>query len=199
GASYFIEVGAFAGVTMIAGLLGAVGVAAWTIVFNVAGMIFMIPMGLATATAVLVARAYGARDGAGVRRGGALGLAVAAAGLTVSCLGVWLGAEPIARAYTHDPAVVAVAAGALVLSCLFFVVDGLQVVAAQALRAAGDVWLPTVLHLISYAVIMLPLGWLFALPLGGGVNGIVWSVILASVVSAGLLCARFVRVARRLS
>src|SRR5690606_38540517 len=86
GASYFIEVGAFAGVTMIAGLLGAVGVAAWTIVFNVAGMIFMIPMGLATATAVLVARAYGARDGAGVRRGGALGLAVAAAGLTVICL-----------------------------------------------------------------------------------------------------------------
>lgn len=199
GASYFIEVGAFAGVTLIAGLLGAVGVAAWTIVFNVAGMIFMIPMGLATATAVLVARAYGARDGAGVRRGGALGLAAAAAVLTVICLGVWLGAEPIARAYTHDPAVVAVAAGALVLSCLFFVVDGLQVVAAQALRAAGDVWLPTVLHLISYALIMLPLGWLFALPLGGGVNGIVWSVILASVVSAGLLCARFVRVARRLS
>lgn len=197
GASYFIEVGAFAGVTLIAGLLGAVGVAAWTIVFNVAGMIFMIPMGLSTATAVIVARAYGARDAAGVRRGGALGLGVVGVLTLVICGGVWLGAEPIARAYTHDPAVVAVAASALLLSCLFFVVDGLQVVAAQALRAAGDVWLPTAMHLVSYAVVMLPLGWLFALPMGGGVDGIVWSVIVASVVSAGLLCARFWLVSRR--
>lgn len=198
GASYFIEVGAFAGVTLVAGFLGAVGVAAWTIVFNVAGIIFMIPMGVSTATAVIVARAYGAGSGAGVRRGGALGLGVVAAVTLAICAIVWIGADAIAGAYTRDPAVVALAAGALVLSCLFFVADGLQVVAAQALRAAGDVWLPTALHLISYAVVMLPLGWLFALPMGMGVNGIVWAIIVASLVSAGLLGARFWLVGRRL-
>ena len=141
----------------------------------------------------------GAGDGAGVRRGGALGLGLVAAVTLVICAIVWIGADVIAGAYTRDPAVVALAAGALLLSCLFFVADGLQVVAAQALRAAGDVWLPTALHLISYAVVMLPLGWLFALPMGLGVNGIVWAIIVASLVSAGLLGARFWRVGRRLS
>lgn len=191
GASYFIEVGAFAGVTLVAGLLGATAVAAWTIVLNVAAIIFMMPMGLSTATGVLVGRAYGAQDAAGVRRAGLMGLGVVAALTLVVCGLVWLGADWIAGAYARDPEVVAVAAAALVLSCLFFVVDGLQVVAAQALRAAADVWLPTAMHLVSYALIMLPLGWWLAVPMGLGVDGIVWAVIVASVVSAALLCARF--------
>ncbi len=45
---------------------------------------------------------------------------------------------------------------------------------------------------------MLPLGWIFAHPMGLGVDGIVWSVIIASLVSATLLTGRFLRVARRL-
>lgn len=191
GASYFIEVGAFAGMTLIAGMLGATAVASWTIVLNVSAIIFMMPMGLATATAVLVGRAYGGRNPAGVRRAGALGLGVVGALTLAVCAVVLIGADQIAGAYTREPAVVAVASAALVLSCLFFVVDGLQVVAAQALRAAADVWLPTAMHLLSYAVVMLPLGWWLAAPMGLGVDGIVWAVIVASVVSAGLLCARF--------
>lgn len=198
GASYFIEVGAFAGMTLIAGTLGAVAVAGWTIVLNVSAIIFMMPMGLATATAVLVGRAYGARDPAGVRRSGALGLGVVALLTLMICGVVWLAAEPIAGAYTREAEGIAVAAAALTLACLFFVVDGLQVVAAHALRAAADVWLPTIMHLVSYAVVMLPLGWWLAAPMGLGVAGIVWAVVVASVISAGLLCLRFAVVSRRL-
>ena len=44
---------------------------------------------------------------------------------------------------------------------------------------------------------MLPLGWLFAHPMGMGVDGIVWSVIVASLVSAGLLTGRFLQLAKR--
>jgi MATE family multidrug resistance protein len=90
-----------------------------------------------------------------------------------------------------------IAKGALVLSCLFFVADGLQVVAAQALRSRGDVWWPTAFHLTSYGAVMLPLGWVFAHPLGLGVDGIIWAVIVASLLSAILLAGRFVRLARR--
>ena len=35
---------------------------AWAIVLNVAAIVFMVPLGLATGAAVLVGRAYGARD-----------------------------------------------------------------------------------------------------------------------------------------
>ena len=197
GASYFIEVGAFAGMTLIAGLLGAAATAAWTVVLNVSAIIFMLPLGLAAATGVLVSRAYGARDRRGVERSGWLGLAVVGAVALVICLIVWPTAGLISAAYTREPAVVVMASAALVLACLFFVADALQVVAAQALRSAADVWLPTAMHLFSYALVMLPLGYVFAVTLGWGVNGIVWSVILASLISAGLLCVRFLIVSRR--
>ena len=77
---------------------------------------------------------------------------------------LWPGAELIAGSYATDPALVALAASGLVLATLFFVADGLQVVAANALRARGDVWVPTAMHVVSYAVIMLPLGWALAHP-----------------------------------
>lgn len=197
GASYFIEVGAFAAMTLFAGQIGGIEAAAWASVLNVSAIIFMGPLGLAAATGVLVGRAYGAKDGPGVVRAGVLGFAVTLVLTLIICLIVWPGAGLIARAYSTDATMIAIAVPALLLSCLFFVADGLQVVAAQALRARNDVWLPTAFHLTSYGLIMLPLGWWFAHPAGLGVNGLVWAVIVASLISAGLLCGRFWLLARR--
>lgn len=197
GASYFIEVGAFAGLTVIAGWLGVMQVAAWNVVFNVAAVIFMVPLGLAAATAILVGRAYGARQRHTMVLAGLTGFAVTAAAMLAICAAVFFGAGMIASAYAKEPALLAVAVPALLLSCLFFLADGLQVVAAQALRARGDVWWPTAIHLTAYALVMLPLGWLFAHRLGWSVNGIVWAVIVASLISASLFVGRFLLLARR--
>ncbi|WP_439476928.1 MATE family efflux transporter [Brevundimonas sp.] len=197
GSSYFIEVGAFAAMTFIAGRLGAIETSAWAIVLNVSAMVFMIPMGLASATAVLVGRAHGARDGRGVLRAGLVGIGVVTALTLAVALVVWPGAPLIASAYNRDPALLAVVTPALVLTTLFFVADGIQVVSASANRAAGDVWWPTIMHFASYSLIMMPLGWWWAH--GIGVNGLVWAVIVASLVSSVLLTGRFVRVARRLA
>ena len=86
---------------------------------------------------------------------------------------------------------------ALVLATLFFVADAIQVVAASANRAAGDVWWPTILHFVAYTAVMMPLGWWAAHEIG--VDGLVWAVIIASLLSATLLTGRFVRVARRIA
>lgn len=196
GASYFVEAAAFSGMSFVAGLLGSLEVAAWAVVLNVAAIIFMGPLGLSSATAVLVGRAYGARDRAGVLRGGLLGVGVTVAITALICAIVWPGAELIGQAYSTDPALLRLVAPALVLSCLFFVADGIQVVAANALRARGDIWVPTATHVASYAVVMLPLGWWLAHPGGLGLDGIVWAVIVASLLSAALLLGRFLLLAR---
>ncbi len=196
GASMFIEVGAFAAMTMIAGQLGALEAASWASVLNTSALVFMFPMGLSAATAVLVGRAYGARDRHGVVRSGQLAFGVTAAVMTLTSLVVFLGARLIASAYTIDPAMIAMTAPAMMLCGLFFIPDGLQVVAAQALRARSDVWLPTAFHLASYGVIMLPLGWWFAHRAHLGVNGLVWAVIIASAVSGSLLVGRFLWLGR---
>lgn len=197
GASYFVESMAFAGMAFVAARLATLDVAAWSIVINLAAIVFMGPLGIATATSVLVGRAFGARDRADVVRSGWLGFGAVAALTVLISVGVWLGDALIARAYTSDPALIALVAPALALSCLFFVADGLQVVAASALRARGDIVVPTITHIISYAVVMLPLGWVLAHNAGLGLDGIVWSVIVASLLSAGFLMTRFLLLARR--
>lgn len=196
GSSYFIEVGAFAAMTFIAGQLGAVETTAWTIVLNVSAIVFMVPMGLSAATAVLVGRAYGASDGDGVMRAGLVGVGVVTVLGFVIALIVWPTADLLTSAYNRDPVLLAVAAPALVLATLFFVADAIQVVAASANRAAGDVWWPTIMHFVAYSAIMMPLGWWLAHEIG--VDGLVWAVIIASLISATLLTGRFVRIARRL-
>jgi len=196
GSSNFIEVGAFAAMTVFAGQLGAAETASWAVVINVSAIVFMVPMGLGSATAVLVGRSYGARDRDGVMRGGLAGIGVVTVLAFIIDIGLWLTAPLVVSAYTTDPAILAIAAPALVLATLFFVADAQQVVAALANRAAGDAVWPTLMHLLSYGVIMIPLGWWLAHRIG--VDGLVWSVIVASLISGALLIGRFVRIAKRL-
>jgi MATE family multidrug resistance protein len=89
------------------------------------------------------------------------------------------------------------AGGGLALACLMFLPDALQVVTAQALRARGDVWLPSGTHLASYILLMAPLAWFLAIPMGHGLTGMVWAVVLASLVSCVLLLTRFWALGRR--
>ena len=197
GASGFFEVAAFAAMTLIAGSISALVVAAYTVVLNVVSFVFMVPLGLSAATGVLVARAYGARRPAELNRVAWLGFGVTALVGLAAALAVWPAAHAIALSYTSDAATVAMATAGLVLACLFLIPDALQVVAAQSLRARADVLVPTLTHLASYAVVMVPLGWVLGIHAGLGITGIIWAITAASFLSAGLLLGRFWILARR--
>ena len=191
GASFFIEVAAFTGMTLFAGHVGGTAVAAWAIVLNFASVVFMVPLGLATACSVLVGRAYGAGDMAGVARTGRVSFLAAATFMGAVVLFVLVGAPLITRVYTHDNSLIPAVELGLWLSCGFFIPDGLQVVAAQALRARHEILAPTVIHYVSYGAVMLPLGYLFCVSLGWGVSGLVLAVILASLLSGTFQTGRF--------
>jgi MATE family multidrug resistance protein len=197
GISNFFEVAAFASMTIIAGWVGAQATAAWAIVLNVAAIVFMVPLGLATGAAVRVGGAFGRRDPTAVNRAGLVAFGVTTVFGIVVALAVWPAAELIARAYTREPAAVAMAAAALVLACWMFAPDAVQVVTAQALRAKGDVWVPTITHLVSYIGVMMPLAWWLAIPRGMGVMGITLSVVVASFLSCAFLLARWFLLAAR--
>ena len=197
GASNFFEVAAFASMNVIAGWIGGLAVAAWAIVLNVAAIVFMVPLGLSTGAAVRVGRAYGARDRVGVIRAGVIAFAVTGVFGVVVSLAVWPYAALISTAYTSNPLTLAMAVPALIVSCLMYFPDSLQVVTAASLRARGDVWLPTGTHLTSYILVMMPLAWWLAIPRGLGIIGIAWAVVIASIISAVLLAGRFWLLSRR--
>lgn len=197
GASGFFEMAAFAGMNVIAGWLGTIPVATWSIVVNVISVAFMVPLGIATAVSVLVGRAYGAGDAAAIRRISLIAYGVTTAFCLLVTLVCWFGAGLIASGYTTDAATLALAIPALVLAAAIIPPDALQVVVAQSLRARGDILVPTATHFVSYVLVMAPLAWFLALPAGRGVNGIVEGVLIASLLSAGLLLARFAILSRK--
>jgi len=199
GISYAIEAGAFSGINFVAAQLGVMVVAAWAVVMNVAAIMFMLPMGIGAAAAVLVARSVGAKSIIGVKRAFAMGMRVAMVLLAALSILVFLDAELVARAYSNEPELLRMAGSALVLSCLFFMMDGAQVVASNALRARGDIWWPTGMHFISYIVIMIPLAMWLGVWRNGGLDGIIWAVIIASFVSGIALIARFYWLGDRMS
>ena len=191
GAAYFIEVAAFAGMTLFAGRVDETAVASWAIVLNFASVVFMVPMGLSAGCSVLVGKAYGAGDGVGVARMGRVSFVSAAGFMGLVVVSVLVGAGLLTRFYTHDAALMPFVREGLLLSCLFFIPDGLQVVAAQALRARKDILAPTVIHYVSYGLVMLPLGFVFCLTFGWGVAGLIYAVAVASLISGGFQTGRF--------
>ena len=197
GASFFIEVAAFAGMTLYAGHNGPEHVAAWAVVLNFASVVFMVPLGLATGTSVLVGRAYGAGNQAAVALMGRVSFFSSAGFMGLVCLSVLGFFRLITAAYTQDAALVPIVQNGLLMSCLFFIPDGLQVVGAQALRARNDILTPTLIHYLSYGAIMLPLGYIFSVTYRGGVPGLIWAVIIASAFSGFFQTGRYLWLDRR--
>jgi MATE family multidrug resistance protein len=192
--SGILEAGSFNVLTIIAGVAGVVQVGAFTIVLNIMSIGFMPAMGIASATAVIVSNARGAGDLAGAKRVAWMGLGLSGTYAALFALVSWIAARPIAGAFTTDPVFLTYAASLVALLWLMAIPDFIQVVAAQALRALGRPWFPTLSHFISYVLLMAPLGWLFCDYFGRGAQGLVEAIAVASVVSAAILVFRLANI-----
>lgn len=188
--SHAAEAGAFSGVTLLAGRQGPDAVAAYQILLNLLGVVFMVSLGLSSATAVLTADAVGRRDEAGATRASSRGLLLNGAIMLLIGLVVLAFASPLGRAYTTNTTLAAAISGLMWLAAIAFLPDGLQVVAASALRARGDNWFPTVSHLFAYTALMPVLAYWLGEARGGGVSGFMLAIFWSSVLSTAVLCSR---------
>jgi len=198
GIGLFLETAVFAAVALLLGTLGAVAAAAHQVTLNVAAMTFMIPLGLSMATTVRVGHALGRGDPGAARFSGFTGIGLSGLFMAAMAVLMFIGHQAIARLYTSDPVIVAVAAGLLQLAALFQISDGLQVGALGALRGLQDTRWPMLIVLVAYWLIAFPLGWLLGVYWGWGPNGPWIGLIVGLTVAAFLLNWRFWRISVRL-
>lgn len=195
GTTVFLEFSVFGAVSLLMGTIGAVAIAAHQIAINIASLTFMVPLGVSSAASVLVGQAVGAGDAQQARRSGVAALAAGVGFMAFSALMLTLFPGPLARAYTHDPAVIGFAMQLIPLAGFFQVFDGTQVVSIGVLRGVGDTRTPMIVNLLGYWLVGLPVSlWLgFRTPLGA--PGLWWGLVLGLAVVAMVL---LVRVRRRL-
>jgi MATE family multidrug resistance protein len=192
-----IESVAFTLTTMFAGWLGNDALAAYQDAINVNAFVFMLALGLQTATSVRVANAVGRNDQTGLRVAGWVG-----AGLNIGLLSavgvvIWFSRDVIATVLTSNPAVHASLVSALGLVAIISICDGLQAVLIGATRGVGDTVTPTVLQGIAFWVIMVPLNLYFSTAGGFGINGLFLGIGISVAAASLFLAVRFALVTQR--
>ena len=195
--SFGLESATFAAMMMLAGLFGITAAAGYQIAVNLLALVFMSAIGIATAASVRVGNAVGRGDWAGAARIGWICTAMAAVLMLALAIPFFTAAGWLARVYSTDPAVIALAVPLIGVVGFLLLFDGVQSVLMGALRGAANVWLPTATQLAAYWGIAFPVGYVLAFVVGLGVSGLIWGLTSGLFVAACLLAWRFHSIARR--
>ena len=191
------EWGGFNMTFTIATLSGAAIGTVYGYTIQVMGVCFMFFLGIGTASSVRVAETYGRGDQDGVRNASRLGVAATwVLGAFLSLI-VFIFRDYVALIMVNSEAIVdgvllAPAISALMLfAALSVTFDGLQCTCSMALRAQNVILTPTLIHIGSFFVLMIPLAFYFSQVLGreaqGMMEAVLISLIVAGVLQWGLL------------
>jgi multidrug resistance protein, MATE family len=184
-----LEVGVFAMASALASRLAPAGLAAHQIVLNLAGLTFMVPLGVSAAAAVRVGRAIGARRPEAAQHAGWVAIGAVVAVMCCSALVFLFAPRVLLNLFTRDVAVVATGVSLLGVAAMFQIFDGLQVVATGVLRGIGDTHTAAVWNLIGHWGVGLPLGWWLCFHGGWGVAGL-WVGLSTGLIIVALVLVR---------
>jgi MATE family multidrug resistance protein len=195
GLQMLAEMGIFSLVALLSGALGPEVASAHQVAIGLASFTFMGALGVSGATAVRVGHAVGA--GASPRRAGVLGIGLGAAVMIAGAVAFMAVPRLLVSAFTHDERVIAIGTNLVRIAGIFQLFDGVQTVAAGALRGAGDVRFPFVANVVAHWLVGFPIALVLGFVLHGGAPGLWWGLTAGLVVISTALAARFAAISRR--
>jgi putative MATE family efflux protein len=167
------------GLVRIVSVFGASALAGYTIAIRVVVFAILPSWGLSNAAATLVGQNLGAkkpeRAEQSVWRTGLYNM------IFLGSLGVFFVffAEPIARLFTHDPAVIPLAATCLRIISYGNIGYAYAMVMLQAFNGAGDTITPTIVNFFGFWLLEIPLAYWLAIPLRLQSNGVFYAIVVA--------------------
>jgi putative MATE family efflux protein len=176
----------------IVSIFGAAALAGYTIAIRIVIFIILPSWGLSNAAATLVGQNLGAghpeRAEQAVWRTGLYNM------LFLGLIGVVFifTATPLVRLFTHDPAVVPLAASALRILSYGNIAYAYGMVMLQAFNGAGDTVTPTIVNFFGFWILEIPLAWWLSLHQGLHSTGVFLSIVIAqaAVAATGMLLFR---------
>ena len=183
------EVGVFALASSMAASQRATASAAHQVSLELAGLAFMVPLGIASAAAVRVGHAVGRRDGPGAEHAGWAAILMGTTAMATTALLFLLLPRLLIGVFSRDPDVIRTGTWLLGVGAVFAVFDGVQVIATGALRGLGETRRPMIWNLVGHWGIGLPIGWTLAFVAGWGVLGI-WIGLSTGLIVVGIALTR---------
>ncbi|SHM19134.1 MATE family efflux transporter [Chitinophaga sp. CF418] len=188
---YIFEVSAFSSAIVMAGWIGAREQAAHQIAINLASITYMMASGISAAAGIKSGNHFGAGQWRELRSSAIASYHMVLVMMGTTALIFMLGCRLLPLMYINDPAVIDIAADLLIIAAFFQLFDGTQVVGLGILRGLGDVRIPTIITLLAYWVLGLPVGYFLGIYLEFGVQGIWWGLLIGLLTASILLFFRF--------
>jgi MATE family multidrug resistance protein len=168
------------------------------VALSIAAVTYMMASGLSAAASVRVGNQLGLKNSEGVRIAGFSAFVMVAVFMSCTAIFFILFREELPGFFNKEKEVIGIASSLLVVAAFFQLSDGIQVVGLGALRGIKDVKIPTIVTLIAYWGIGLPMSYVFAFKLNLGVLGVWYGLSLGLTISAVLLFWRFNYVSKRI-
>ena len=191
-----LEWGLFSSAAILVGWIGTTALAAHQIALQIAAILFMIPFGISMAATVRVGHAVGRGDPVAVRRAGFSAMALGVAIMVALTVAVVTFRNHVPLLFLGDAAAAAgettrLAATLLLIGATWFVADGIQGVAAGALRGLNDTRVPMLYAALSFWVVGFTSAYALAFWADLGAFGIWIGFSLSLWLFASLLTVRF--------
>jgi MATE family multidrug resistance protein len=154
-ATILAEAGLFSAAAFLMGLIGEAELAGHTVALQIAALAFQVPFGVGQAATIRVGYHFGAGDRAGVARAGWVAIAAAILFSSLSASLMLLTPQFMLSLYVDVTApanavMVAFAVHYMIVAAAFQLFDGVQAVAAGALRGLQDTQVPMMVAILSY-------------------------------------------------
>lgn len=177
--------------TALLATLGIAALAARSYVLSMVALVEVAAFAIAQAAQILTGHLAGAADWpqADRRKWQAVGYALLFTLLGALPMLLWR--HELLGLFTRDPQIVALGAELLVAATMVALLKAYNFVAGSCLRAAGDASFTAGVTILCMWLISVPLGYLFAFPLGFGMLGIWLALAVDELCRALLMAARW--------
>lgn len=194
---FLMEVGAFAFMAIIVGWIGEVQLAAHQLAISLASMTYIVISGLGVAGTILVSKYIGLEDPQSANVVVRKSLIITFVFMLGCALFFVLTRNVLPQLFLNDVQVINLVSALLVLTACFQVSDGIQATLIGLLRGYQDVFVPTLIAVLAYWVITLPVGYLLGVYWGYGVKGCWLAFVIGLVISSILLFWRITTVKKK--
>jgi MATE family multidrug resistance protein len=193
-----IEFAAFGAGTVIIGQISKTEQAAHQIAINLISVTYVTIMGVSTAGMIRVGQAMAYKSRVRVWMAGVAAIGLALLIMLIPTLSFLLFPGSIVSLYIQDPAVIAIATSLVFLAAFFELADAAQASSISLLRSLNDVVQPSVISLVAFWLIGLPIGYWLAVHQGWNAKGIWMGYLVALIIQAALFLRRFFRLVKNM-
>lgn len=197
GTQFLFEVGAFSVAAIMMGWIGDKELAAHQIAIGLVSLSYMAATGISAASTVRIGNLIGQSDGVNLGRAGKANFILSLFIMLVFACAFILVHKVAPTFYIDDPEVIDLASSLIIIAGFFQLSDGIQVVGLGNLRGMSDVRVPTVITLVAYWGLAIPVSYVFGFVLDFGPEGIWYGLLVGLTTAALFLYFRFNRLSKR--